>query len=306
MPRPSRSPHLRRCDERVLRRAFAAGAARHGEFPLQFARYAEHALAQVRSRLQHAGLAPTPARVSRELAQAAAADLYLALACDDGLTGAWEAFATHFLPRVRGLLRQAGAPEQLADEITESLPGDLIAAPGTTGACTRLGTYDGSGSLFGWLAIIALRALALARRERRLASGGPEPCAQTHQGPAAQADSAETGAHFGLALRAAWQTLNDRERIAVACKYGDGLKQTAIALLLGVGPPRVSRILGTALTKIRTVLETRLGPAAGTWTDFGGLRDVLRDVVGLHLATSSGAPPPAGREDLDHGPARTR
>lgn len=306
MPRPSRHPRLRRRDERLLQQAFAAGAARYGEFPLPFARYAEHALQHVRTRLQRAGVAPTPPHLSRELARAAAADLYLALACDDGLPGAWEAFTAHFLPRVRGLLRQAGAPDQLADEITDSLPGDLIAAPGTTGARTRLGTYDGSGSLFGWLAIVALRALARERRARPLPSCAPELLAPAREDPAARANSIEAGTHFSHALRAAWQTLTDRERIAVACKYGDGLKQEVIAVLLGVGPPRVSRILDKAVAKIRTTIDAQLGRTAGAWPDASDLRDVLRDVVGAQLATPGGTPPPTGREGLDHGSAKAR
>jgi RNA polymerase sigma factor (sigma-70 family) len=184
----------------------------------------------------------------------------------------------------------------------------LIAAPGRTGARTRLGTFDGSGNLFGWLAIIALRALAQARRERPLQSvaSTPEPFAQFREDPADRAVSTEAGTHFGLALHAAWQTLNDRERIAVACKYGEGVKQEVIAVLLGVGPPRVSRILERAVAKIRSVIEAQPGRTASSWSEVGALREVLRDVVGLQLATSSGVPPPAGREDLDHDTARTR
>ena len=306
MPRPSRSPRLRRRDERLLRRAFTDGVARYGEFPLLFARFAEHVVAQLRSRLQRAGEAPSSKIVSRELARAAAADVYLALACDDRLPGAWEAFAGHFLPRVRGLLRQAGAPDQLADEITDSLPGDLIAAPGATGARTRLGTYDGSGSLFGWLAIVALRTLAHGRRERQWSASSDThgALAPGREDPAAHATSTEAGGQFRRALHAAWQGLTDRERIAVACKYGEGCKQGVIAVLLGVGAPRVSRILGKAVAKIRAEIDAQLGPAAREWES--GLREILRDVVGVQLATPGGSPPPAGCESLDHGTTRRR
>jgi hypothetical protein len=75
------------------------------------------------------------------------------------------------------------------------------------------------------------------------------------------------------------------------------VKQADIAALLGIGAPRVSRVLDGAVARIRRALRglpasgARLGGAEGLW-------EALREAVADHLARTDvpAAPPPAAQD----------
>jgi RNA polymerase sigma-70 factor len=216
------------------------------------------------------------------------ADVYLAIACDLGTAGAWEALEREFAPRLRGLLRKRGATEGEAAEMLGDLPGYLCEPPPDGRARTRIGTYDGSGALFSWLAVIALRTVnqrrqspAAARKEDGSVSGVPTLRAMPPGGAIAE----ETARRFQAALAGAWAALTPRERLAVLLRYRDGLSGREIARLMGVGEPRVSRLIEAGLTRLqegirRQMPETPPGtssPDSAVWVALGG-------IVGRHLA----------------------
>ena len=98
------------------------------------------------------------------------------------------------------------------------------------------------------------------------------------------------------ALTGAWSRLTTRERLALALKYRDGLTQRSVARILGVGEPRVSRLVRRALEKI----EGPLRAAAGTIEDhqWSGLRDAVQTRLAILAAglrpSSEGMQPTGG------------
>jgi RNA polymerase sigma factor (sigma-70 family) len=189
-----------------------------------------------------------------------------------------------------------------AEALAADLLADLALPPPRAGARTLLGTYDGSGSLFAWLSVILARRRASVAARRPVAlpeepagsvcaqAGAPEPLDALLDGEATQ--------EFGSAFARAWAGLNERERLLLLLKHRHGVKQADIAALLGIGAPRVSRVLDRAVAKIRKALH-RLSTRS---EQFGGGRPLwegLRDVVVRHLARmdSLAAPPTAAKQD---------
>ena len=291
---------------RLLARAFARGRQVHRSVALPWAVFAERVRALLHQRLARVGATASAARLATELEQTASDDLFLAIACDAGIAGAWEEFTREYVPRLRGLLRHAGADEAEATELAAALPGELIASPGNSGARTRLGTFDGSGSLFGWLSILVLRLRHHQRRAIRATSldqaavgSGVQGEPLCHADPAAAAQTSEWRERFAASLRAACANLTDQERLALALKYGHDVPQTAIARVLQVDPSRVSRVLAHAVDTLRAA-GAAVPDAPGL--DLAALWRALRDVVAQQLSTSTLAAPPAGHETPDHGP----
>jgi RNA polymerase sigma factor (sigma-70 family) len=234
------------------RSAHEAGAAAFGSIPLSYEDFAARWEAR------------PPAAATD------AADLYLAAACDGGLPGAWEALRERTFSGLKGVLVGRGAPGALADEILDDLSGDLCSPPPRGGARTRIGTYDGSGPLAGWLSIIAVRRFY---DRVRAAAGGPRPAAigtggsesgggltPPDAGPSpVQALAAdERVRRFEGVLQEALAGLTARERLAVLFKYRDGLPQTEVARLLGVSDSRVTRLLQAGTERMRAFILERL------------------------------------------------
>jgi RNA polymerase sigma-70 factor len=249
--------------EALLRRGFDEGRAAHPGPGPTFEAYARHVLDRTRRRLSGDGGDPPGDEVAEALSRAALADLYLAAACEENLPGAWEAFAGFARTTVLALALRAGASRAEAEELAQSIPGELYAAPPGGAARTRLGTYDGSGSLAGWLAVIVRRRVADRRRGPAAAMVEIPAVPETRErDPAVLAEDAETARVFGEALRGAWAELTDRERFVLRLRFRDGVAQREIARLLGVGEPRVSRSIHVAVGKIRAAVLRRVGPDA--------------------------------------------
>ena len=119
----------------------------------------------------------------------------------------------------------------------------------------------------------------------RAAATADAPAARTGD-PLRRLLDAEAARALDEAFRAAWKDLTPKESLAVLLKYRDDLPQTAIARVLDVGEPRVSRILSAALEKIRAAIRTRVPEGLGL--DAERVRPTLRDVVAATLASSGG------------------
>ncbi|MFO0931220.1 MAG: sigma-70 family RNA polymerase sigma factor [Planctomycetota bacterium] len=228
-----------------------------------------------------------------------AADLYLALACDAEVPGAWERLCATALPLVvRGLAARGLGPEAAAAEAAD-LPGHLIQRPANDRSATRLGGYRGTSSLATFLTTAAYARFASERRRVCLASLDREtPSGARAIDPPAPASSeprpeqAEQARRLHEALPVAWSRLTDREAVALLYKGRDGLPQTTIARLLGVGPPRVSRILDAAYERLRDSLGSVLGVAPGEAPDLDAAEFAAE--VGRFLATLLPSPRPGG------------
>jgi RNA polymerase sigma factor (sigma-70 family) len=266
--------------EGVLRRAHEAGRLAHGDLALSFQDFTDYVQPRLGRRLERSGLAVAPLRVGTLLGADAAADLFLAAACDAGVEGAWERLAELHDARLRGLLRHWGATAAEAEQLADELPGELATPPPRGGARTRIGTFDASGSLAAWLAVVARRRWAdLARAETR---GDPaRPIGEHDPAPASpplqKLVDDETAARLSQALAETWPKLTPREALALLYRYADGLPQTRIAALMGVGEPRVSRLLKKALSRLRAGLQHLMEPL--------GNDHALRAAIERHMAT---------------------
>lgn len=264
----------------ALRRAFEAGREEWGELPVEFERFAHTVLARIDRRLVRAGIAPDDeTRVHEALSASCAADLYLAIALEAGDGDAWMALERKLHPRLGALARKRGADRSEAREILDELAGELVSPTAGEGHPTRLSTYDGTGSLFGWLAVFVSRRVADRARARRHDSlDAPEepngPPTDTGRAVTGEADDPgevaaadEAASVVREAVESAWSRLGDREQLALLFKFRDELPQKEIARMFGVGAPRVTRILQGALEKLRT-----------------GVAEVVGDLDPAHLA----------------------
>jgi DNA-directed RNA polymerase specialized sigma24 family protein len=265
-------------------RAYEAGRACHRGVEL-----APDVFDRAWARLAAARHARGEAQGKSDANPVSAGDLYLAVACDAGATGAWETLSREYLPRLRGLLRKHGATIGEAEDLLADLPGLLCEPPPTAVARTRIGTYDGSGLLVSWLSIYVLRAVNARRRQRSAGPGlpaDPESERATLRDEARQhVLGAEALGRFEATIAGSWATLTTRESLAILLKHRDWLSGRAIARILGVGEPRVSRILAAGLEKIRAAVSRgQLGTPPGSRTPDRAVWMELTHALERHLA----------------------
>lgn len=287
--------------------AYAAGRAVHPALRCDLAAYRSSVEQRLDARLRCLRLAPAPGRRAEWLGRAAHADLYLAVACEQRVAGAWEALLRDLTPRLTGLAHERGLRGAEAETVAGEVLGDLsLPASGEDPRPLLLG-YAGVGSLFGFTAVLLTRRLARRARdprERRRVplepagepgrdEGAPAHAAATAP-PAEQAADADLAARFEAALTEASRALTARERLALVAKHRDGRSQREIAVLLKVGEPRVSRLLASAVGRLRGALAARM-PDLGDGTGGPALSARLSDVVARHLARLEPVPaPPSG------------
>jgi DNA-directed RNA polymerase specialized sigma24 family protein len=251
--------------DRALAVHHAQGRARHPSIDLPLATFTEAAGELSRRRLVRQGIAPTSALLVAAVERAAGADLYLAVACDGGVAGAWERFLHLYGPRLVALASARGLAPADADEVGHDVLHDLSAPAPAAPARTLLGTYDGAGSLFGWLATILVRRLWQRARRRTAPSAGglPEASARTAD-PVDAAIDAETARRLRAAVAAATARCTPIELLALLGVHRHGWTQGEVARVLGVGRPRVSRLVARAVRRIRAACGSVLDvPRAG-------------------------------------------
>lgn len=122
------------------------------------------------------------------------------------------------------------------------------------------------GSTKAWLLAIAQNAYVDARRreerrpEARLEDGGVEqsvPGAEERLGPDPE-------------LASAIQQLSQREREAIALRFGGDLKTVEVAEVLDVSVGNAQQILSRALRKLRSTLEEQPGGSVAEGAGAGG------------------------------------
>ena len=205
------------------------------------------------------GLRPTEQLLRADLARLHVEDLYLARLCERGDAKAWGDFCTRYEPDLAGVLRRYGGAAD-AEQVAATVIANAALPPARKPDRTHLGTYEGSGPLWAWLATIGIRTLRRSWGERGVsldaAAGTPAPHA-----PATT--PSEEAARFEDAFAAAWACLEPREALSLSFKYGDGLRQREVALLLGVSEPTASRLHQRAIDKLRGQLVDHALPQKG-------------------------------------------
>ena len=281
----------------LLEAALAEARTAWGPFDLSPERFAERVQRHVTRRLERSGTAPGPTAARDVLRRTARADLALAAACDEGAPGAWEALARGLLPRLTGLARKRGRAEADAEALASDVLSELTMPVTWSGARTLLGTFDGTGSLFAWCAVILVRRLARThQRETKreaVAASAHEERARGAAGddPAHVLREAEDARRFESTLRAAWAGLTGRERLALAYRFLDGVPQTAIARVLGISEPHTSRLVTGAVAKLRAAVVAEVGAESGGARLWAALADAVRRNL---VSTSASSPLPGG------------
>ncbi len=256
--------------------AYRRGEAEYGVLPMDFDSYSQRLLDTLVRRLGH-----DPERLESALQTANTTDLFLAIACDLKTAGSWDVLARRFYPGLRSMALRAGASESEAEEIARGLPGSLIAPPATGNAATRIASYDGSGSLFSWLASVANRHHIDRLRAARKVPNVRPPAMPS---PPDAVVGAETGQRVEQALRETLLDLSTRETLLLVWKYRDGLSQHDIAARLDVSAPRVSQLMKRTVQRVREgVLERIQDESAPQWASRDQLWAALRNVVGKLL-----------------------
>ena len=227
-------------------------------------------------------------------------DLSLARACDEGDPRAWARLRTVYVPRLTGLARARGlAGSTAADAVDDLLQDVALPAPGGA-ARTLLGTYAGTGSLFGWLAAVLVRRIARAARKgaRRAEVVEGVPAARPGEDdPLSALLDEERRARFERAIDAAWGRCTRNERLAILSTHRHGLLQREVARVLGVGRPRVTRLLAAGIERLRAAALDALG---GDAPEGRRAWDAFRGTIDRHLARmaplEATEPPSSGRE----------
>lgn len=280
------------------------GIRLYGDLGLGLGTFSARAVVLARAHLARLDLAPSPGRLENVLDRAALADLYLASACDAQCPRSWDTLHARFAARLEGYAVRRGLASGEAESVVQDLFGDLAApAPGNR-ARTVLGTYDGTGSLFGWLAVVLTRRIAGRARKRRPQSLDAQDAGVGEAARPANPDAVpvpppaslvghEDAQRLTAAFAEAWERLKAQERLALVLKHRDGLSQREVAVQLGVGEARVSRVVSAAVATLAGAMRAALGDDGGvergapTW-------DALALAVGRHLATcGSRSIPPA-------------
>jgi RNA polymerase sigma factor (sigma-70 family) len=250
--------------EGVLRIAFRQGQVAYPDLPLTYERFARRLVEIVHRRPVGAVADTGPGHFMRRLSRVVGTDIFLAIACEDRIPGAWETFNRTHAEEVRRAASRYRSLSTDSEEIAEGLVGELFSPPADGVTRTRLGSYDGSGPLGAWLLAVLRNRLVDARRSqegearRRLVAGRRKridrPPARTEEPPHSMA-AEEARGRFESALGRAWETLTPLQQFALTLKFRDGRRQIEIAELLGVGEPRVSRMVSKGVDRLRQAIR---------------------------------------------------
>lgn len=197
-----------------------------------------------------------PRRTAASASPERIAELYLAAACEQGLSGAWDALWNCHLRSLAPVAVRAGLSFRDAQEVVVELFSELWIATSRKECPRGLIGFLGRGSLDKWLGqIIRRRAYRWLRRRLKTQpdfeldslTSSPRNCDLL-----TQVAEEETKTVALEAIRRKRDRLSPREATVVTLKYEAGLSQSAIARELRIGEPRVSRIHRRALTKLQS------------------------------------------------------
>jgi RNA polymerase sigma factor (sigma-70 family) len=273
--------------EAILLRVYEEGQAAYGPLDLPFAVFFRQVLDEVlKPRAFEANR--TPEDIADRLGKSGGADLFLAIACEKEIPGAWEVFRRKYVPKLESLARRNGARGSDAEHVAEGLVGDLFTSPASGASRTHLGRYSGSGSLLAWLKAILHHRMTDERRTRgshrratkvreehdrsRRAARSTNPSEEFD--PVNLTVDAETCRRFGEVLVLGIKGLTEREREAVGLRFFEGLPPRDVARRMKIGEPRVSRLLGSGVARLQESVAAAF--PGERWEDLDRLWMALR------------------------------
>jgi len=172
--------------------------------------------------------------------RAALSDIELARLADHEDRGAAGELVRRSAPVIADLLRRMGAPDAVADDITQ----DALVA-----ALRSVASYRGEAAFSTWAMKIAARLYLKRRRREARTDLMADPVGADVGGP-----SEEMGSITRLDLDRALQRLSAPERLCVSLCHGAGLKHDEIALALRVPLGTVKSHVTRGLKKLRILM----------------------------------------------------
>jgi RNA polymerase sigma-70 factor (ECF subfamily) len=189
-------------------------------------------------------------------------DLALAQACSRGRAVAWELFLGRYREKLYTAAFVLTKNEFAARELSDSLSGDLFERrEDENGACSKLASYSGRGSLEAWLkAVLAHAYIDRYRSQRRVVSLDQRLAAiataclsepPTHGRALRYRSEPDTAACLSRAIEEAWRQRTPEQRFLLAAYFYDGWSLAAIAKTLDVHESTVSRRMDRVLRRLR-------------------------------------------------------
>jgi len=195
-----------------------------------------------------------------DLAELAASDLYLALACAQGDPRAIEIFDREYLARVPQLLARHPARAE-ADEVRQLVRERLLVGS-TTGRAPRIATYAGRGPLAGWVRIATLRVASNLRRaaydHAELPDGLADAIAEV---PELRVLEGAYRSAFRDAFRRGFAALAAEERMILRLHHVDGITVRKLAPILDVSVATAGRRILAAQHRFGQQVITQLSAA---------------------------------------------
>jgi RNA polymerase sigma-70 factor len=242
----------------VVEQAYSHGVSAHGDLGIALEDFAAHLNLIV---IKHFGANPAQDAVGKFVAALNAEDLYLTAACVHNSASAWSRFAALYDKHIDNVAHGVCSTHQEARELTSSLLAHLFFHDRS--GRSRIGSYDGRGSLRTWLATIIKHQVI---NQRQLKSAEAVPLDSLRNTASARAASELEAAllrnkyHEAIAdsFKAAAEQLGERERLVLVLRFEDEIAATEIAHLLGVHPSQITRTVKQAQVKFRTTVLARL------------------------------------------------
>ena len=265
--------------EGQLHSAAALGPAEYGELGVSDASLRKDLAARVVLRVRRSSNEVDEATLAAALAATEAADVGLAAAWQQGADPAWRTYGERFRALVVQAAERQGARGGEVQELADELPGRMIDGPSSP---SPLRAYLGRGTLSGWLAVFVRRRVIdrISRRSREVALDDAPPAALPTGTENAEAKLRADEWRRGLeaVALALHDDLTDRERTVLLLRHQQRTTQRSIARALGVGEPRVSRLIQKALAKVGARMQAVFpeGPPEGEsdleplWRALGG------------------------------------
>jgi RNA polymerase sigma-70 factor (ECF subfamily) len=228
-------------------------------------------------------------------------DLCLVIACERGDQAAWNDLVERYGAVVRSAARQASGNEDAAEDLAQSIWGELhgLRAREDGRPSGKIAYYSGRGSLGGWLrAVVGQLAVDQHRKQGRLVqteedtdfdrlARGSEQIAAAFSGASAPdpehalADE-RAASDVEAALARVIGELEAEDRLLVKLYYFDGLRLREAGAVLGVHEATASRRLARVQAEIRKRVEAVLMREHG-WTESETSRSLAE--VASHLQT---------------------
>lgn len=182
-----------------------------------------------------------------------AADLYLVCACLLQRPGALAALETTVFAQIAGWVARVDPSPGFCDDVAQAVRELLL-----TGSPPRLSTYEGKGSLEGWVRVMAVRhalkqkAKAPPEKNEALSSG------VAMAEPGAGLEKEQVKREIEAALEGALASLASEERAWLKLYYLDGLSLERVASLFGVHTSTISRRIAALEGQVQAAVRERL------------------------------------------------